>query len=75
MVAVPAVLPLTTPDALTEAIVAADELQLPPVVVLVIVMLAPAQTALAPAIAATTGSGLTVTALVTGVVPQVLVTA
>ena len=74
MLAVPAALPLTTPEALTEAIVAADELHTPPVVVLVIVMLAPSQTAVAPVIAATTGSGFTVTALVTGVAPQVLVT-
>ena len=74
MFAVPAALPLTTPEALTEAIVAADELQVPPVVVLVIVMLAPSQTAVAPVIAATTGSAFTVTAFVTGVVPHVLVT-
>ena len=75
MVVLPAVTPVTLPSVLPT--VAIDGLLLvhtPPVVASPRVMLLPAHSKVAPDIAATTGAGLMVSALVVVPVPQILVT-
>ena len=72
IVAEPAATPLTTPAALTVATAVLALLQVVPVDERVV--LAPTATEEVPVMALTVGSGFTVTALVTGVAPQVLVT-
>ena len=69
----PTALPRTTPALLTEAMVLLEELQVPPVVVSVKVMVLLVHTEEEPDIAPTTGAPDTVTAFVTAVVPQLLV--
>ena len=73
MLTEPTALPRTTPALLTDAIVLLEELQVPPVVVSVKVIVLPVQTDEEPAIAPTIGTPDTDTAFVTTVVPQLLV--
>jgi hypothetical protein len=75
MVADPAATPVTTPEALTVATAVLLEDQAPPVVASLKVVVEPTQTLVVPVIAATTGSALTITPVVTAVVqPLALVT-
>ena len=67
-------MPLTTPvKELTDAIVASAVLHAPPVLSLVKLMVAPAQTVVGPAMVATAGDAFTVTAADTLLLPQLLV--
>lgn len=73
MVLVPLETPVTSPALLTVA-VAFAALQVPPVTVLDIVMVAPAHTNDAPLIVPAFGNAVTVTTLVATAEPQALVT-
>ena len=75
MVAVPAVTPVTIPDMPIVATAVLLLLHVPPVVVLLNVVVAVAQTIAVPVMVPATGSGLTVTSIVAVAVPQLLVTA
>ena len=73
MVATPPETPVTTPVVETVAMVELEELQVPPVVELLNVMLAPRQTEPAPEMAAgVVGTVFTVSFLVTTAAPQLL---
>ena len=73
MVATPPETPVTTPVVETVAIAVLEELQVPPVVVLLNVVVAPRQTEPAPVTAAgVLGTVLTVSFLVTTAAPQLL---
>jgi len=74
MVAEPVATPVTSPDVLTVAMPVASLLHVPPTVASVYVELAPTHIGLVPLIEATVGKPLTVTAVVTEVVPQLFVT-
>ena len=75
MVAVPALMPVTTPVAgLTEATALLLLLQLPPAVASLNVVVAPLHTVVVPVIAATAVPVVTVTVVVAVAVPQLLVT-
>ena len=74
MVADPAVTPVTTPPALTDAIPAAPELHVPPVLVALSVMVVDRQTVEGPEMVPAVGVGLTVTVYVALAVPQLVVT-
>lgn len=74
MTVVPAIIPVTTPEVFTVAILVAVLLQLPPVAGSVKFILAPAQTVCGPVITPATGSGFTVTTAVAATVPQVMAT-
>ena len=72
---VPAVTPVTIPDMPIVATAVLLLLHTPPVVVLLNVIVAVAQTIAVPVIVPATGNGLTVTFTVVVAVPQLLVTA
>ena len=72
--AAPCEIPLTTPSALTVAMLVAVELHTPPVTASVNAVVEPAQTILDPVMLPAEGVALTVTTLVVDVVPQLLVT-
>src|ERR1700741_1888533 len=74
MVAVPAVIPVTSPVPFTVATAVLLDDQLPPAVTLDNVVLFPAHTVVVPVIDATVGTSFTVTDAVLFVVPQLLVT-
>ena len=74
IVAVPADTPVTSPLLFTVAIPVALLLHVPPAVASENCVVLPEHTVCVPVIAATTGAALTVTVLVTGVVPQPFVT-
>src|SRR6202008_710714 len=74
MVAVPAVIPATSPVPFTVATAVLLDDQLPPAVTLDKVVFDPAHTVVVPVIDATVGTSFTVTDAVLFVVPQVLVT-
>ena len=64
MVATPEATPVTTPDAFTVATPRLDELQVPPVPVVVSVVVNPVQIAFVPEITPAFGAAVTVTVLV-----------
>ena len=74
MMAVPNVLPRTTPEPVTEATVGVPLLQLPPEGVSVSVLVVPGHNVTVPPMAAGAGKGLTVIGKVARPVPQLLVT-
>ncbi len=74
MVAVPADMPVTTPDELTVALLVLPLLQVPPDTVLLSVVVADTQTVPLPAIAPASGDGFTVNTRVVTTVPQLLET-
>ena len=74
MVAVPARTPVTRPVALTEAMLEADVLHVPPVTVLVNATLTPVQSEEEPETVPAFGAGLTVIVAVAVAVPQPVVT-
>ncbi len=75
MVDVPAAMPVTTPPALIVATAVLDDDQVPPAVASAKVVVRPTQTLIEPVMAATTGSGFTVTvSLIVAVQPNALVT-
>jgi hypothetical protein len=74
MVAVPEVIPVTTPVVLTVAMPEAPEDHAPPVTVLLKAVVEPAHTTPPPLIVPATGNELTVMALVVFALPQLLVT-
>ena len=74
MLAVPTATPVTTPVELTVAIALLEELQVPPLAVLVSVKDEPGQRGVAPLIAPASGKALTVTLAAALAVPQLLVT-
>ena len=74
MIEVPAKFPVTIPDEFTDATVGVPDVQVPPDVASVRVMVEPTHTDDDPEIADTIGRAFTVTVLVTVEVPQLLVT-
>ena len=75
MVALPAAIPVTTPEKLTEVVEGELLLQVPPALPEAVnVVDAPAQTEAAPEIEPAFGNGLTVMEEVATLVPQTLVT-
>jgi hypothetical protein len=73
-VAIPALVPVTTPEALIDAIVPLPDNHVPAAGVAVSVVVVPADIVVVPVITAATGSGFTVTILVAVALPQMLVT-
>jgi len=74
MVAVPAVIPLTTPDAFMVAMAVAALVHMPPGVASASEVVAAGHTVAVPVIVPATGRGLTVAIIVAAAVPHVLVT-
>jgi hypothetical protein len=74
MVTLPAVTPVTTPDASTVATDAVPLLHTPPPIASARVRVAPAQTVLPPVMLPAVGVALTVTAAVVVALPQLLLT-
>lgn len=74
MIAAPPATPATTPDVLTEAMVAALLLHVPPLEVVLKAVVAPWHTAVAPLTTPALGIGFTVIERVESAVPQLLVT-
>jgi hypothetical protein len=74
MVAVPAVIPVTTPVEDTEATVVLVLLHTPPAAASLSVVVDPAQTVVTPVMLPAFGTGLTVIGLTATAVPQLLVT-
>ena len=74
MVAVPDVMPLTTPKGSTVAMLVAAELHTPPATASVSDVVEPAHTAIIPVMLPVAGSGPTVTIIPAAAVPQLLLT-
>ena len=74
MVALPVVLPLTTPAALTLAIAALLLLHVPPLTASLKVVVVPVQTDVTPVMVPADGNGLIMTVVVADTLPQLPVT-